>query len=123
MKNLACVYDKGDNIFQIKWEGKTKFKEVEEAWSKLLDDFNLEGSEYHFLIDSSDVFFDETTDQCLAFAAFCDSRLDIFSNSKMAVVATTPHATARLFYIVKKLKMVKMRIFSTPNAAKEWLVS
>ncbi|MFV0522598.1 MAG: hypothetical protein ACK5MI_09280 [Mangrovibacterium sp.] len=121
MKNLTFVYNDRENFYQIKWEGVTKIEDIQRAWNKVLDEFDLQGGKHSFLVDNSEVHYDETTSRCLELAQFYNNT-DIFGDSRIAMVATTPHSTARLFYIVKNLKGVEMKVFSTLSAAKEWLM-
>ncbi|MFV0365147.1 MAG: hypothetical protein ACK5JS_01410 [Mangrovibacterium sp.] len=122
MLDLNFTYNPDENFYRIKWEGETKLEQIEKFWEELKEEYELNGGEHLFLVDNTTVHYEESTQRCRLHARFYEKNPAIFKDSKIAIVVTTPHSTARLFYIVNNVKTAEIKIFSTISATKAWLV-
>lgn len=122
MKDLNIRYDNNDKLYQLNWTGSTKTKDVKLVFLQLMRSYHLRGEGYLLLIDNSEAHYEEPISSCLKIAQFCNETPAVFAQSKVAVVTKRPHATALLFYIEKHLANTQMKVFSSLNAAKQWLI-
>ncbi|MFV0290589.1 MAG: hypothetical protein ACK5IJ_06780 [Mangrovibacterium sp.] len=122
MKDLTLNYNRESNIYHMSWTGITKLDDIKWLWGEMYDRFDLEGGKHRFLLDGSNAYFDETISGCQKLARYFSEDADFLYKSRMAIVASTPHSIARVMYVINNVKGIHMKVFSTLNAANQWLM-
>lgn len=80
---------------------------------------------FDIIVDFSEAVFDESckSPDMLGQAAECHDRANIDSRSKTAVIVSSPFTTACVMLFLRRASTRNIQIFSTREAAEQWIAS